>query len=201
MNTLIKKNGILKNVLFLFAVLFAGQTMAQNESTGKANVSLIVKTKINAPADVVWELLGKQFANISSWSESVKTSIALNESDIPETEYRPISTAPVPARQTTVENKGTTKTLVEILTAYSDVDRSLKFYGIGLPKFIAFASDEQNVIVIDDKNSEVVFHLEARLNGIFKLFKGKMKKRFAENLKKIQNDLKSMVEKKREANT
>ena len=197
---MVKSISVLKRAFLVILIFSAGQTIAQKKSKQKANVDLVVKTQITAPADNVWELLGKQFADISSWSEIVKTSRALNEEDIPETKYRPISSAPVPARLTTVENKGKTKTLTEVLTAYSDEDRSLKFYGIGLPKFIAFASDEQTVVAINDTTSEVVFHVEMRVKGIFKLMKGKIKKRFTENLENLQNELKTAVEAKFEAN-
>ena len=157
-------------------------------------LTFIVKTKINAPADKVWDLLGTQFADIATWSNTVQSSKALAGDELPETTYVPAESAPVPARQSTVSNKGKTKTLVEVLTAYSDEEQKLKFYGLGLPSFIAYASDEQSVVTLSENESEAVFHLEMRVKGIFKLMKGKLKKRFAENLERIQAELKTAAE-------
>ena len=160
----------------------------------KPNVNVQIKTKINAPADKVWEVLGKQFADISKWTSVVEDSKAIRLDEIPSNEFTPADNAPVPARQTISVNGGRKATLIEVLTLYSDEKRTLKFYGLGLPSFIAYAGDKQSVIPMREKECEVVFDVEMRLKGIFKLFKGIAKKRFAKNFKKVQNDLKVYVE-------
>ncbi len=160
----------------------------------KPNVTVQIKTKINAPADKVWEVLGKQFADISKWTSVVEASKAINLDEIPSNEFTPSDNAPVPARQTTTINGGRKATLIEVLTSYSDEKRALKFYGLGLPSFIAYAGDKQSVIPTGEKECEVVFDVEMRLKGIFKLFNGIARKRFAKNFKKVQNDLKTYVE-------
>ena len=40
----------------------------------KPNVTVQIKTKINAPAEKVWEVLGQQFADISKWTSVVEAS-------------------------------------------------------------------------------------------------------------------------------
>ena len=185
----------LLTILF-FAVLNLNVAFGQsnNETMKKPNVKVQIKTKINAPADKVWEILGHQFANISEWTSVVVTSKALTANEIPEGSYQPAESASVPARQTTSINKGKSATLTEVVTAYSDEHRELTFYGVGLPSFIAYASDKQSVISTGENECEVVFNVEIRLKGIFKLFKGAAKKRFAANFKKVQNDLKIYAE-------
>ncbi len=158
------------------------------------NVTVQIKTKINAPADKVWEVLGKQFADISKWTSVVEASKAISVEEIPLSKFVPADTSPIPARQTTSVNGGRKATLIEVLTSYSDEGKTLKFYGLGLPSFIDFAGDKQSVIPIGEKECEVVFDVEMRLKGIFKLFKSIAKKRFAKNFKKVQNDLKVFVE-------
>ena len=179
--------------------LLFGQQNNNKMKMNKPNVVVQVKTKINAPADKVWAILGKQFADISNWTSFVESSKALTADEI-SSGYTPAANAAVPARQTTVENKGKTSTLVEVVTMYSDERRELTFYGLGLPKFIEYASDKQSVIVNGVNECTVVFDVKVRLKGIFKLFKGKAEKRFAENFKKVQNDLKIYAEKGKASN-
>ena len=174
--------------------LFSNSVYAQTEPSVKSpNVVVSIETKINAPADEVWAVLGKRFEEISEWTSVVESSRALDLKEIP-SDYVPSPHAPVPARQTTAKNKGRTSTLIEVVTMYSDEKRELTFYGVGLPKFIDFASDRQRVIANGPNESTVVFDVEVRLTGIFTLFKGKVKKRFEENFKNVQLDLKSYVE-------
>ena len=156
----------------------------------KPNVTVQIKTKINAPADKVWGILGKQFAYVNKWTTVVEASKALSADEIPPNDFTPAANAPLPARQTTSVNGGRKATLIEVLTSYSDEDRTLKFYGLGLPSFIAFAGDKQSVISTGEHECEVVFDIEMRLKGVFSLLKGIAKKRFAKNFKKVQNDLK-----------
>ncbi len=153
------------------------------------NVVVKVKTRINAPAEKVWETLGKQFDDISIWTSFVDSSKALSPDEIP-SGYNVATNAPVPARKTIVKNMARTSELIEVVTMYDDDNRELMFYGLGLPRFIAYAGDKQGVIEINENECFVVFNVTVRLKGIFKLFKGKLEKRFAENFQKIQNDLK-----------
>lgn len=160
----------------------------------KPNVVVQIKTKINASADKVWEILGQEFHKIAEWTSFVEESKKMTVSEIPESSFLPALSAPIPARHTLVKNGGRTSELVEVVTMYSDKKRALTFYGIGLPKFIDYAGDTQYVQEINEHECEVVFDVEVRLKGVFRLLKGIVKKRFAENFKKIQEDLKTYVE-------
>ena len=184
-------------LMTLNGCLLFGQQNNNKMKMNKPNV--IVQTKINAPADKVWAILVKQFPDISNWTSFVESSKALTADEI-SSDYTPAANAAIPARQTTVGNKGKTSTLVEIVTMYSDERWELIFYGLGLPKFIEYASDKQSVIVNGENECTVVFDVKVRLKGIFKLFKGKAEKRFAENFKKVQNDLKIYAETGKESN-
>ena len=160
----------------------------------KANIKFEVRTKINAPAKDVWKIVGKEFDKISSWTDFVEHSQSVDSEEVTKTPYTPDNSAPVPARKTKVINKGRTSELIEVITMYSDENRSLKFYGVGLPKFISFASDVQSVVTIGENECEIVFEVELRVKGIFKLLKNKMKNHFYESMTFLQNDLKLFVE-------
>jgi len=160
----------------------------------KPNVVVQIKTKINAPAGAVWEILGKQFSDISKWTSVVESSKAITIDEIPPNDFSLAENAPTPARQTISVNGGRRVTLIEVLTLYSDENRVLKFYGLGLPGFIAFATDKQSVISTGQNECVLVFEVEMRLKGIFKLFKSIAKRRFAKNFKKVQSDLKVYAE-------
>ncbi len=174
----------------LFILLMMGINIADAQNK-EANVNVKISTIINAPADKVWEVLGQQFDDIADWTTVVKSSKAIEKTP---TNIIADPSAPIPARETTSENKGKTITLVEVITEYSDENRSLKFYGDGLPSFIEFASDKQSVIEKGPHQSVVVFEVEVSLKSVFSIFKGKVEKRFEENFKRVQNDLKIYVE-------
>ena len=181
-------------ITFFYSAAF-GQKDNSEMNKKNPNVVVRVETQINAPADQVWQVLGKEFADIAHWTSLVESSKAVAVGEIPaHSPYTPAADAPIPARQTTSVNKGRTATLIEVVTMYSDEKRELKFYGVGLPKFIAFGGDKQSVVANSEATSTVIFNVELRLKGFFKLLKGKIEKRFAENLKKLQEDLKVYIE-------
>lgn len=166
----------------------------KTDNVKKANVTFEVRTKINASADDVWKVLGEKFDKISEWTEFVESSVLVESTDIDQTPYTPDISSPVPARKTKVINKGRTSEIIEVVTMYSEENKSLKFYGVGLPRFILFASDVQSVVPIGENECEVVFKVEMRVKGVFKVLKNKLKKHFSESMAHLQNDLKEFVE-------
>ncbi len=163
----------------------------KSDDLEKPNIKVYIETEINASADHVWEILGKQYADIYKWSNFVDTSYSIAAEDLPEG-YTALPNAPVPARITAAGKKGTKVT--EVLTIYNDETRELKFYGEGLPGFIKFSSDHQRVESLGDNKCKVSFSIEMKLKGPLVLLKGLVKKRFFKVMTSIQNELKVYAE-------
>lgn len=157
------------------------------------NLSFKIETKINAPAEKVWEILGKDFVNIAAWTATVKESSPVTANNIP-SEFTPLAHIEFPGRKTYTQNKGRELTAIEVLTIYSDQDRELEFYGVGIPKFMEYVSDKQSVQSLGVNESVVVFDVNMRLKGIAKLLKGFIKSRFQKTFLGIQQELKIYAE-------
>ena len=47
-------------------------------------MQLHLEQEIHAPADRVWEVLGRQFAHIERWSSTIERSRAIDPSEVPQ---------------------------------------------------------------------------------------------------------------------
>lgn len=144
--------------------------------------------RIEAPAQSVWQVLGTQFARIDEWSTFVKTSRALEPSEVPASMVVPPG-APVPGRETKTKAR-----IVEVLTAYSDEDKTLTFEGIGLPRIITRARDTQSVEANGPHASTVVFEIDFDFAGSFAVFCPIVKRRMSATFGEVLLDLKRHVE-------
>lgn len=151
-------------------------------------MQLHLETDIAAPADSVWRVLGTQFADIDEWAAFVQTSRPIGLDEVPASIVASPE-APVPGRETT-----TKVTLKEILTAYSDSDRSLTFLGDGLPPIVKRAQNVQSVRAIGPEASTVSFDVTFDFVGPFAVLSPVMKKRMSKTFAGIQSDLKRHVE-------
>lgn len=149
---------------------------------------LKLETDIAAPADDVWRVLGIQFADIDNWSTFVKTSRTIEASEVPPS-FTVAETAPVAGRETS-----TKATLIEVLTDYSNRDRSLTFHGVGVPKVVKRARNVQSVREVDANRSTVVFEVDFDFVGPLELLGPLVKRRMEKTFSEVQTDLKRYVE-------
>ena len=147
-----------------------------------------LEKKIDASADAVWEVLGTEFANIDRWANFVKSSRPIEAAEVPPG-VRAARSAPVPGRETITKVR-----IVEVLTAYSDADRTLTFQGVGLPKIVTLAEDEQSVRVDSSSSCTVTFDVTMTFLGPFVVFEPLMKRRMTKQFSEILGDLKTHVE-------
>ena len=151
-------------------------------------MQLHLETPIDASADAVWAVLGRDFAGIERWSSTVEASRPIDKSEVPSgLEVDP--SAPVPGRETT-----TKITLIEVLTAYSDNARSLTFVGVGLPPIITEASNVNSVRPTGENSSVAVFDVSIDFKGPFAIIAPLLKRRMAKTFGIVQHDLKAFVE-------
>ena len=151
-------------------------------------MELRIEQRIDAPADHVWRVLGTEFAEIDRWSTFVKTSRPLDRGEVP-SGLTVAPTAPVPGRETT-----TKATLKEVLTGYSDEERTLTFVGLGLPPIIRLARNVQSVRADGPDRSTVVFEITFDFLGPFAVLGVVAKRRMATTFGRVLDDLKRHVE-------
>lgn len=155
-------------------------------------MELRIKEVINAPAEKVWQLLGHQFAEIGNWSTAVATSRALDSSEVP-SRFQVAPSAPVPGRAT----PNPLGELKEIVTMYSDADRTFAFEVDGLPPIIRHAQNTTKIIEQGPQKCEVTFDLQMEPKGIFRLMNPLLRRRFATSKRGpagLMRDLKRYVE-------
>lgn len=151
-------------------------------------MDLHLETAIDASADDVWAVLGRDFAGIDSWASFVKTSRAIEMDEVPD-HLTVAAEAPVPGRETT-----TKVTLTEVLTEYSDEDRTLTFDGVGLPPIVSIARNVNSVRPTGDGSSMVSFDVHMGFRGPFAIMAPVMKRRMLKTFGEVQQDLKQHVE-------
>ena len=151
-------------------------------------MKLHVETEIDAPADKVWEIIAHQFGDIAEWAATVKKSHVVNASKYPE--FKPASTAPVSARETTTAFA----TAVEIITEYSEEKRCLTFDAANLSPFMSSARNTQRVLAKGSEKSVISFDIQIGLKHIFNVATPLLKSRFNKTMGGLQQELKQFAE-------
>lgn len=147
-----------------------------------------LEKKIDAPADAVWDVLGRQFVDIDQWATFVKSSRPIERSEVP-ADITAARNSPVPGRETMTKVR-----IVEVITAYSDADHSLTFHGVGLPKIVTLVKDKQSVRSDSATSCTVTFDVTMEFLGPFAIFGPVMKKRMTKQFGEVLDDLKKHVE-------
>ena len=128
-------------------------------------MKLEIKGKISSSADATWEVLGSQFAEIANWFSIVKFSKPVNKEDIPSS-YKLDSRAPVAGRYT----ESAVVKATEVLTYYSDSERTFVFEAIDVPKFmLSSTTNRTSVTPIAENDCEVQIQVDLRFKHVFKI--------------------------------
>lgn len=145
---------------------------------------------INAPAEVAWQILGPEFAQISEWASFVKTSRPITAAEAP-SGMSIAYTAPVAGRETR-----TKATLQEFITAYDGDRRTLAFDAAGLPPIVTRGRNIQSVEATAGTTSRLVFDIEFNFKGPFEIFAPIVRKRMSVSLVSVMDDLKTEAERR-----
>jgi hypothetical protein len=142
---------------------------------------------INASADAVWAIVGKDFANAGKWATSVDHSVG---SGSPEFEGASCST-----RSCDLNAKGFSS-IKEKLIQYDDEKRELTYDVYeGFPGFVIKASNHWTVIPLTATTSKVKFDITMEMKPFMgAIMGGMMKKNLNSTLPVVANDLKVYAE-------
>lgn len=132
-----------------------------------------LKQEINSSADRIWEVLGGKFAEIADWAPRIKWSRAMKMSEV-SNDFKVAESAPVPGRVT----PNPLGDVYEVLTMFSDEDRSFTFEANGPAPLFSHVQNTTKITPLDATSCVVTFDLQLTPKGIFNLFAPLLKRRF-----------------------
>lgn len=147
-----------------------------------------IETQIDAPADRVWEIIGRQFADVAYWAAGVKSSTEATADEAP-ADLVLAPDAPVAGRTTDAG-----LVLKEFLVEYDDAARRFTFRAVGLPRIITLSQNTTTVVPSGARTCSVVFEIHMELLGPFAVLSPFLKRRLARGLAPVQQDLKVYAE-------
>lgn len=125
---------------------------------------------VNAPADAVWQVVGRQFDRIGEWATAIKTSTAIPAA----TQTTTATDAPAAAAMGTAPVAGRVchtgvrlvPQITERLVAYDDTDRTLTYQAEQQPRFLKAARNHWRVEAIDERRSRISLHATVQPRGV-----------------------------------
>ena len=129
---------------------------------------------VAAPADSVWEVIGRRFDRIGEWATAIPASAALLPpagtataravTRLPVGQI--IGGAPVAGRVCTTGVRLAPR-VTETLVAYDEANRTLTYEGSGLPAFVTTARNTWTVTTLDERRSRVTLRARFVTRGLF----------------------------------
>ena len=110
---------------------------------------------VDAPADAVWDVVGRRFDRIGDWATVIPASVAVPS---------PATVCPAAPVAGCVCQTGVPllPRVTEMLVAYDEAGRSLTYEAAGMPAFVAVARNTWTVVPLDERRSRV--RLQARFD-------------------------------------
>jgi len=171
----------------ILCLIFSFHISAQAQEKGKLTVNLSID--INASAAEVWNILGKQFAEIEKWSSAITSSEEVPYHQVP-SHIVAMSNSLVAGRKT----KCKTRDVTEIIVEYSDAKKTFTFVTAEPPSFLVYGINYTQVNALSAKQSRVTFDIELQLKGLSRIFKSVFKKKITKSMIQLQQDLKQYIE-------
>ena len=138
---------------------------------------------VNAPAEKVWEVLGRDFANIGVWSTAVSNSVANDKLAI-------VNNSPVGGRYCDTSFGK----ISEEFTAFDDDKKTFSFKGVFDSKMFTSVINTSGLRTIDENTTEVSFGPNIQLSFIGTLMYPMIRMMLGKAVDVILEDLKYFVE-------
>ncbi len=154
-------------------------------------ISLKNETTINENADHVWEILARNFLDISKWGSGITKSWEF------ETTNNKLNDAPVVGRHCEVIGFGI---IEEKIVKYDSKTLEISWSALAekIPPFVKNLQNNFKIEVKDDKTCIVHVHLNANLMGVMGFLMSPMiSRKFAKTNSVLLSDLKSYAETKK----
>jgi Polyketide cyclase / dehydrase and lipid transport len=133
---------------------------------------LLTEFVVAAPADAVWNVIGRRFDRIGEWATAIPASTALPPSAGTAAQAvthlaagQIIGSAPVAGRVCTTGVRLVPQ-VTETLVAYDETNRTLTYEASGLPAFVTTARNTWTVIALDDRRCRVTLRARFVTRGL-----------------------------------
>jgi len=138
---------------------------------------------VNASAEKVWDITGRDFANIGVWSTAVSHSVANDK-------LASVNNSPVGGRlcETSFGK------ISEEFTAYDDDKKTFSFKGVFDSKMFKSVINTTELTSIDENTTEVKITPNVELSFIGTLMSPMIKMKLSKTMDEILDDLKYYVE-------
>jgi hypothetical protein len=131
---------------------------------------------VAAPAEAVWDVVGRRFDRIGEWATAIAASRAVPARNDSVATTRPGGLAVVPAVLDAPVTGRICRTgmrllphVTELLVAYDDTIRTLTYRASGLPAFVTTAENTWTVTPIDQRRTRVSLHARFDARGMLGL--------------------------------
>jgi Polyketide cyclase / dehydrase and lipid transport len=115
---------------------------------------------INAPAETVWDIVGRQFDRIGEWATAIPASAA-----VPQDAPGEPTVAPVAGRVCDTGIRMLPQA-TEMIIAYSDRDRTLTYQATGMPAYVGVARNHWTITAVDQQRTRAAFEAVFAPRGI-----------------------------------
>jgi hypothetical protein len=149
-------------------------------------VKFSTDTIINAPADLVWQVVAHDFAEIGAWA-SVITASRTNADAV-------VSAAEAPVGSRICETGSRFPQLEETILAYDEGSRTLTYAAIGLPAFVTGARVRWEVSAFGDARARASVVASMQLSGLGRLLGIPLRFGLTRGYKRTLDDLRHYVE-------
>ena len=138
---------------------------------------------VNASAEKVWDVAGRDFANIGVWSTAVSHSVANND-------LAPVNNSPVGGRlcDTSIGK------ISEEFTAYDDDKRTFSFKGVFDSKILQSVTNTTELTSIDENTTRLTITPNIELSFIGVLMSPMIRMQLSKLTDQLLDDLKYYVE-------
>ena len=150
---------------------------------GDRNMKFSKQIIVNAPAEKVWGVLGRDFANVGKWATLVAHSEVNTEAPV-------VNNSPVGGR---LCNTSIGK-ISEEFTAYDDSKKTLSFKGVFDSKLFDSVVNSSEISSIDENTALVKITPEIKLSFLGSLMTPIIKIQLGKAIDKILDDLKYYAE-------
>jgi hypothetical protein len=128
---------------------------------------------VDAPAEAVWDVVGRRFDRIGEWATAIAASQAVPARSDSLATAAPAGLAVVPAVLDAPVTGRICRTgvrllpqVTELLVAYDDATRTLTYRASGLPAFVTIAENTWTVTPIDQHRTQVSLHARFDTRGL-----------------------------------
>jgi hypothetical protein len=129
---------------------------------------ITAQLRIDAPAGLVWEVIGPGFARIGEWASVIPASAPVPvpaTTPVPAAGLPTAAAPPVPGRVCTTGNRMLPQ-VTELLVTYDPVGRTLTYQASGMPAFVTLARNTWTVIPAGESACLVTLTAQFQARGL-----------------------------------